>query len=385
MDTALLLVAWGGIGLVGLLWLLLLAGAGRWGQGYGLDPEGSLPAGAPPKLSVVIPARNEAGRVISCVRAALAQDYGGDAAMEVIVVDDGSDDGTGDEARSVGGDVIVLTPRARPEGWAGKAWACQHGAAQATGELLLFIDADVRLAPWAARAAAARLLSDDVDWLSLFGRWELGSLWERVLVPVVGWFIRGAVDLAEANAPTGPAERAFANGQFLLVRRSAYDAIDGHGAVRGEVLDDVRMAQALRRSGAPGRLLCAAGPSPAFTVRLYESLGEIVRGYSKNLYEGMDRRPGVAVAAVVFIGLTTLAPWGLLAAPPPWRWAGVALCALQLVFRWRLERLDGRPLAPLVALTHPVGNALFIGILLRSAFGGPVQWKGRDFVGGKAA
>ena len=385
MSGALVLVAWGCVALVGLLWLVLVGGAGRWGQGYGLDSEGSLPAGPPPKLSVVIPARNEAGRVIPCVRAALAQDYGGGGALEVIVVDDGSDDGTGDEARSAGSDVNVLTPPARPEGWAGKAWACQHGAEAATGELLLFIDADVRLAPWTARAATARLLSDQVDWLSLFGRWELATFWERVLIPVVGWFIRGAVDLAEANAPTGPAGRAFANGQFLLVRRSAYDAIGGHGAVRGEVLDDVRIAQALRRSGAPGRLLCAAGRSPAFTVRLYESLGDIVRGYSKNLYEGMDRRPEVVSAAVLFIGLTTLAPWALLAASPPWRWAGLGLCVLQIVFRWRLERLDGRPLAGLVALTHPLGNAVFIGILLRSALGGPVQWKGRAFVGGKAA
>jgi hypothetical protein len=254
--------------------------------------------------------------------------------------------------------------------------------------MLLFIDADVELAPWTARASVARVLRDDVDWLSLFGRWELVGFWERVLVPVIGWFIRGAVDLAEANAPTGPADRAFANGQFILVRKSAYDAIDGHGAVRAAVLDDVRLAQALRRSGALGRLLYAAGvgaeAGPAFTVRLYESLADIVGGYTKNLYEGMDRRPAVAVAAVLFITLTTLAPWALLAAPPPWRWAAAALCTLQIIFRWRLERADGRGWALPYALTHPLGNAVFVWVLVRSASGASVRWKGREFVHGQA-
>ena len=107
-------------------------------------------------------------------------------------------------------------------------------------------------------------------------------------------------------------------------------------------------------------------------------------GYAKNLFEGMDRRPGLAAAAVLFIGVTTLAPWALLAAPAPWWWAGAALCALQVIFRWRLERADGRRWGLLFALTHPIGNALFVWVLLRSALGGPVRWKGRQFVSGRA-
>ena len=367
---------------LGLFWILLIVAAGSWGQGYELDEHAPEPPSGRPSLSVIIPARNEAGRVGACVAAAVGQELDRAGGFEVIVVDDGSEDATAQEAVDAG--ARVVSPPNRPDDWAGKAWACQFGAGEATGELLLFIDADVRLAPWAARASATRLGTDDVDWLSLFGRWELVGFWERVLVPVVGWFIRGAVDLAEANAPTGPAERAFANGQFILIRRTAYEAIGGHGAVRGEVLDDVRIAQALRRSGAPGRLLYAPD---AFEVRLYESLGDIVAGYRKNLFEGMERRLSVAAAAALFICGTTLLPWALLFAPtpPPWRWAGGALCALQVLFRWRLERADGRSWAWAYALTHPVGNALFVWILVCSALGGSVRWKGREFVGGKAA
>ncbi|HJN74988.1 MAG TPA: glycosyltransferase family 2 protein [Myxococcota bacterium] len=381
------MLAGGYLGLLTLLWVGLSLGVGRWGARWRLRPED---AGEDlPFVSICIPARNEVGRIGRCVEAALRSRL---PRLEVVVVDDRSEDGTGDEVRAIDDDRVRLVAGSEPPaGWAGKPWACMRAAGEARGELLLFIDADVELSDWAVPAAITRLQADGLELLSLFGDWKLESFWEGAVIPVVGWFIRGAVDLDAANDPGRP--HAFANGQFILVRREAYDRVGGHGAVRAEVLDDVRLARAFKSKALRVGLRHAPG---AFVVRLYERLGEIVSGYTKNLYEGMDRRPLLAVGAVLFIFVSTVLPYvlalglavGVLAAGwnlPHWRWWGWLLldCALIHVFRLRLERSDGR--SGWHALTHPLGNAVFVFILCRSMFGVEATWKGRTFVDGKAA
>ncbi|MCB9793299.1 MAG: glycosyltransferase [Alphaproteobacteria bacterium] len=377
------------LGLLTLVWAGLAAGVGRWGAEWHLGPDEPAPS-ITPLLSICIPARDEAGRIGPCVRAALASDY---PELEVVVVDDRSSDGTGEEALAAAdGDPrfrLVLGSEP-PAGWAGKPWACQRASGEARGALLLFVDADVQLAPWAARAAVARLLRDQLAMLSLFGDWALESFWERAVIPVVGWFIRGAVDLDAANKVGRP--EAFANGQFILVRGDSYAQVGGHEAVKSEVLDDVRLARAFKRRALPCGVLHAPG---SFRVRLYTSLGEIVRGYTKNLYEGMDRRPLLGVGAVLFVFVSTLSPYLILLAAAltrlalgwhllTWPWVAwlIGIVALIHLFRWRLERADGRGGAH--ALTHPLGNLIFTWILLRSVFGVESTWKGRRFVDGQA-
>lgn len=388
-DPALSSVLAGGVlGVLTLLWLLLIAGVGAWGRRWRLDPEGA-PRGRAPRVSICVPARNEEGRIGGCVEALLAQDY---PDLEIVVIDDRSEDDTSREALSASKDdprfLLISGTDPRP-GWAGKPWACTRAAGESTGELLLFVDADVRLAPWATRAAVARFQQDDLALLSIYGTWTLESFWERALVPVVGWFIRGAVDLDAANDPGRP--EAFANGQFILVRRDAYDKVGGHGAVKGEVLEDVKLARAFKARA----LRCGMYYAPeAFRVRLYTSLAEIVRGYGKNLYEGMDRRPALALGAVFFIFVGTLGPFLLLAAMAGmwlatgwspgalWFLWAAGLCGLVFAFRWRLERADGR--SGWYALTHPLGNLVFVWILMRSMFLVETEWKGRTFIDGKA-
>jgi len=378
------------LGLLSLLWAALVAGLGAWSRRWRLERRGDGD-GALPSLSVCVPARNEAGRVGDCVRAVLALDYPN---LQLVVVDDRSEDGTADEARAAAGDdprFLLVSGAEPPPGWAGKPWACARAAGESKGELLLFLDADVLIAPWAARAAAARLVQDRLALLSLFGTWRLESFWEEVVIPVVGWFIRGVVDVDAVNDPKSP--QAFANGQFILARRDAYERMGGHETVRAEVLEDVRLAEAFKAHAMPCGLFHAPG---AFTVRLYDSLASIVRGYAKNLYEGMGRRPVLAFGAVLFIFTGTVLPFLLFPALLATRlalgwqlggwiwvaWTGL-LCALILLHRVRLERMDGR--SGWQALTHPIGNLIFVWILLRSMFGVEVTWKGRRFVDGKAA
>lgn len=376
------------LGLLTLTWAGLAAGVGRWGRGFRLGADGAPPQ-ALPLLSICIPARNEAGKVGDAVRSALGQDHPN---FELIVVDDRSTDNTRQEALDAGGGdprLRVISGTEPPAGWAGKPWACQRAASEANGAQLLFVDADLRLAPWAASRACARMAAQELKLLSLFGDWALESFWERAVIPVVGWFIRGAVDLEAVNDPGRP--EAFANGQFILVERQAYDHLGGHEAVRAEVLEDVRLAKAFKQRAMSTGLFHAPG---AFQVRLYTALSEIVSGYGKNLYEGMDRRPGVAVGALMFIGISTLLPYALLVLAllgragvwqgPGWGWvAWLGLIAgLIHLFRFRLERQDGR--SGWHALSHPLGNLLFAWILVRSLFGVEAEWKGRRFVDGKA-
>ncbi len=375
--------------LLTMLWTGLLAGAGVWHQRF------ALPTAEPrtlPRLSICIPARNEAHQIAACVRAALSTDH---PDFEVILVDDCSDDGTALVALdAAGGDarfrVVNGTPPAA--GWAGKPWACARAATEATGEVLLFIDADAQLSRTAASRAAAVLLERRLTLLSLFGSWRLESFWERVAIPVIGWFVRGVTDVEAVNTP-GRRE-AFANGQFLMVHRPGYDAMGGHAVVKAEVLEDVRLAQAIKQRG--GALGLWSAPW-AFEVRLYRSLGEILDGYGKNFYEGMGRRPHVALGALLFLALSSFLPYALLVvvtlspqtmltgmeAAGLWQGWIAVVCGLPLAFRFRLDRADGRSGA--LAWSHPLGNLVLGAVLLSSVFRVRTRWKGRTFHDGRAA
>ena len=383
-------LAAGYLGLLTLMWLALLQGVGRWGRRWVLEEPQSASSDSLPLVSVCIPARNEAHQIGACVTAVLASDL---PALEVIVVDDRSEDGTAAAAAAADdgtGRLKVIDGSEPPRGWAGKPWACSRAAGEARGAVLCFLDADVVVHPRALGALVQVLRHDQLSLVSAFGTWTLVGFWERALIPAIGWLIRGSVDLDRVHEP-GRLE-AFANGQLIIMERGAYEAVGGHKAVQGEVLEDVRLAKVVKRRG--GRIGLRVAPW-AFRVRLYRSLREIVQGYSKNLYEGMDRRPGIGLGAVLFILVGTLLPWLLVPAGlaarfllgwqvPQMAWIAwsAAICGLQLAFRWRLDRADGRSGRDF--WTHPIANAVLVLVLMRAVLGLEASWKGRRFVDGKA-
>ena len=369
-------------------WLLMVINISSWGKKWFVPQR--EPPDKGPLLSVCVPARNEAENIAQCVTSVLESDWPN---LELIVVDDRSEDNTGEVASSAAQNDarFRLVEGSEPVvGWAGKPWTCARAARESKGHWLLFIDADVRLHKGAATAAIETAEQRQLDLLSLFGKWTRVGFWERCLIPAVGWFIRGAVNFDEVNSPSK--ETAFANGQFILIRRSAYMETEGHAVVRDQVLEDVRLAQAFKRAGYRTEIRPA---SWSFSVRLYRSLSEIINGYTKNLYEGMDRNPIVGFSAILFIGFGAIFPFigalvgsfGLLleAEMLPlwsvlWLWS---ICGLQVAFRYRIERYDGH--SGLFALTHPFANILLVLILLRSTLGVRVKWKGRTFIDGKAS
>jgi len=347
-----------------------------------LTPEHpSAPIGE--SVSIVIPARNEAANIGPCLDAALAQDH---TNLQIVVMDDGSTDGTGAILKERAADPRVMALSgdggALPEGWYGKPWALQRAQEAATGDWLLFIDADVRLAPEAVSRAVAYAREQQLGLLSGFGNAGMDSFWEHVLQPAVAGLILAGNNLDRINDPE-VSDKVIANGQFLLFSRDAYDAVGGHNAVAGNILDDVGLAEAVTAAGIPMQCLYMRR---IFTCRMYTGLGEIWEGWSKNLFAGMGYSWGATLGAMVFTFLASQLGWvlavaGLVGAVDrEFMWWGIALVAVMQTVRAVTDWIWEAPLR--YGLTHIPGNLMLIGLLLNSAIktsGGGVTWKGRTY------
>jgi chlorobactene glucosyltransferase len=357
-------------------------------------PPLSWPPGTPaPRLSVIVPLRNEAANIAGCIGDLLAQRYPN---FEVVAVDDQSTDGTGAAlARLAAGDArLRVVPGAPlPPGWTGKNWAIQQGlaAADPQAEWILTLDADMRLEPDALAAALLYAQHGGADMLTLLPRLELGSFWEKVLVPHAGELYSLLVGvMSQVNDPGSPV--ASANGQFILLRRSIYTAVGGQAAVRGEVAEDWALAH--RVKGAGYRLVMAAGPA-ILRARVYAGLGDLWAGFSKTLFPAAGRSiPRVALTGLALTGYGVVPPVRLaLAVRTLGRSGGcderarrrVRLGLIQVVpmllLRGVLARYLG--LSPGYALTYPLAILLGDGMLIWSAWrylsGRGLAWKGRTY------
>jgi chlorobactene glucosyltransferase len=354
-------------------------------RSLGEEPE-AAPIGAP-TVSVIIPARNEARNIERCVRTVLASRY---PALEVLVVDDHSTDGTAAIARGAAAAdarLRVITNGELPNGWFGKQWACATGAREAAGELLLFTDADTEHSPDLLPRAVDALSRERADLLSVAGRQEMRSFWERLLQPQVFWMLVMRYGGTESVNHARRAEDVIANGQFLLMRRSSYESVGGHEAVRDKVAEDLSLAQLLFRRGFRVRLFRA---NDQLSTHMYASLSELIAGWGKNVFAGgIHAMPGGAAGRAFFpfvlplAPLMTLAPFLVLAL---WNMLGgcwlpwSAVCAGTTVVWWMLiYRAFQQPLW--YALLTPLGAAMLTFIIVRAIVRGRrVGWKGREYL-----
>jgi chlorobactene glucosyltransferase len=340
---------------------------------------------------VIVPARNEARNIGRCVRSILDSTY---PRLELFVVDDHSTDGTSELARAAAvGDsrLRVLACPPLPNGWLGKQWACATGAAAASGALLLFTDADTWHGPELAARAVNAMRSTGADLLTVAGRQETHSFWERLLQPQILWILLARYGGTESVSHARRAEDVIANGQFLLFTREAYDAVGGHAAVRHKIAEDLALAQQLFR--ARRRVVLVRGDDQLST-HMYASLGELARGWGKNVYAGgIDAMPGGALGRLLFpvalplIPLMGVAPWLALGAAAlgvlgaGWATWSIVCIAASLVWWAVIYRGFEQPMW--YALLFPVGAAVVLYIMLRAiARGRRVGWKGREYVAG---
>jgi chlorobactene glucosyltransferase len=344
------------------------------------------------RVSIIIPARNEARAIGACLDGALGQHS---IDTHVIVVDDASTDDTpsilADYQARWPGRITVLQGRPLPPGWVGKCNACLWGARHAAGDWLLFLDADTQAGPVLAAALAAHAGERRLDALSILPSHTLGTLGEKIILPVFFQFIFAAFPVRRLLDPEMPPESALANGQCLFVRSAAYWSIGGHEAVKDKVLEDVEFAQALRRAGF--RLGLAVG-LPHLRVRMYHAFGEIVEGLGKHAMAGR-RRAGwralwaIARTLLIAVAPTLLLPAGLLAAALVPGAAGIAAAvagasafAAGLAF-WIWRYGSAYRQAPGWALLAPLGMLLYLAIagcgMLRALTRRGVMWKGRAY------
>ena len=318
---------------------------------------------APGTVSVLVPARNEEATIAACLTSLREQDV-----AEILVLDDESSDATATVAAACGDPrVRVITGSAPPPGWLGKPHACQTLAAAATSDLLVFIDADVRVAPGGIGAAAALL--DEFDLVSPQPRELAETLAERLVQPLLQWSIRTFLPVRVAERSRRPSLAA-ANGQFIAIRRETYRRCGGH--LPAAVLDDIALTRAVR--GVGGRTTVVDGSAIA-ECRMYEGWAELRDGHSKSLWSAFGSLPG-SVAVFALLALAYLLP--PIAALRGSR-AGLLGFAAAVAGRAITAHNSAERVWP-DSLAHPVSIAVLGGLSARSHYlhsRGKLSWRGR--------
>jgi chlorobactene glucosyltransferase len=341
------------------------------------------------RISVIVPARNEERNIRRCILALLEQTYPN---YELIVVDDRSNDGTAtilaELQREHPGRLQVVAGDDLPDGWAGKPHALHLGAQAAHGDWLCFVDADTFAAPDLLAAAFATARAQKADLFTILTDQELGSFWEKAILPLVFTALSFGFPAEKVNNPHRP--EAIANGQFILIRRSAYATVGGHAAIRDRIAEDKALAQMVKKHGF--RMIIADGRRVAST-RMYTRFAEIWEGWTKNIFLGMRDRLGLLFFGA-FVGLAAalLLPLWLVGGLYWFISTGAASAALvasqalalwMYIIYWRIRASLAFHISPLYAFTLPLGALLFTAMMFASAFrvlsGQGVTWKGRTY------
>jgi hopene-associated glycosyltransferase HpnB len=362
-----------------LIWCYLLLGHGRfWQSGPELVPARPV---AKPAVAVVVPARDEAPLIGGTIRSLLAQDYAGP--LRVIVVDDGSSDGTGAVARAVGDPrLTVLAGKPRPSGWSGKLWAVAQGIAESdAAELILLTDADIVHDPRHVATLVAQAERGDLDLVSEMVALACDAPAEHALVPAFVFFFQLLYPFAWANDPLRAT--AAAAGGSILIRRRALHRIGGVPSVRGALIDDVALAAAVKRGGR----IWLGHTKLARSMRAYPHAADIWRMVSRTAYVQLRFSPVLLVGTILAMALTfLLPPFAALFAHGPARWFGwLAWGAMAAAYQPTLHRFHRSLLwAPVLPAVAAFYVAATIAAAVDHHIGRGVSWKGRAYHGAGA-
>jgi glycosyltransferase involved in cell wall biosynthesis len=326
-----------------------------------------------PLVSIIIPARDEAHIIERTVRAFLAQTY---ANLEVIVVNDRSADGTGDIVRAIGDRRLrVIDGAEPPAGWLGKPWALHQGSGVATGELLLFVDADLIYAPPALAAAVAYLQTQCVALLSLFPYLEMRGFGEVASMPMMAMAFFTFIPTWISNR-TRFARLAIGGGTGNLVVREVYETSGGHEALSDAVVDDIALARLIRRSGWKTETIRA---DDLVSLRMYHGLREVIDGFTKNTFSALGRNYIAGFLLVAGCVVFHILPYALALTGDRYAIATVVIISLTriVLFQSLRYRLDA------ALFLHPVMASIWTWIFIRSIWLTGIRrkllWRGRTY------
>lgn len=343
---------------------------------------------APPRVSILVPARDEELNIHRCITSLLAQDY---PDFQVIALDDHSTDRTLtilNELAATDIRLTVLSGKDLPAGWLGKHWACHQLSQAADGEWLLFTDADTVHRPETVSQAVSAATLTGAHMLSALVRQEVGSWAERLAVPVMNWSIFSIFPFMLVHSLRLPF-LAIANGQFLLFTRQAYQKLGGHAAIRSDPVDDIALARTAARLGVRWRMVDATG---LVACRMYRHRKQVIEGFTKNLYATFGKILPLYLfvwvwLVVLFLEPLVLAAWGVIFIIGGGSPSAQQIYILQLstaaillsLFQWSLVYWRLRfPIK--LAWLYPASVVFFAGLAFRSlvfSLARKTTWKGR--------
>ncbi len=346
-----------------------------------------------PRATILVPIKDEAHQVRTCLASVLAQDYPADK-LQIICIDDRSTDGTGEILDEIAKSdprlqIVHIKPGELPGGWVGKSHALHVGMKQATGDWLLFVDSDVALTPDALRGTIALAEYKRFDLVSLLPKLINETFWEKLIVPLGGAATSAMYLLPMTNYNEQP-NIAFANGQYLCARRTAYEKIGGHEAVRETLSEDIALAKAMKKIGLRPRLSTGAD---FVSTRMYNSFSMVIKGWARNFFCGSAGRMPKTIGAILFVllcGFSCYAAvgWGIyrnihpLEWPGGWGWilAGIAHWSIMTTALATMYAWSGN--SKRYAFLFPLGGALLIWIwtrTLKMCATGKVEWRGTQY------
>ncbi len=361
------------------IWLYLLLGRGMFWRARERDDAERIPEPAHwPSVTAIVPARNEADVIERSVGSLLAQDYPG--VFRIVVVDDQSEDGTGEVARSLntGGKLAVVAGGARPGGWTGKLWAMSQGAAHAAGndapDYLWFTDADIAYTPDNLRRLVERAEARHLVLTSLMAKLSCITAAEHFFIPAFVYYFEMLYPFAWVNHANDTT--AAAAGGCMLVRRNALEAAGGLAAIKSAIIDDCAL----------GRLMKTQGPiwlgltDRAMSIRPYADMGSIRRMVSRSAYAQLNYSPLLLAGTLAGLALMFLAPPSLAVfGAGVLRMAGLLAWAIMAVSFIPMLRFYGR--SRFWGLALPLIGVLYAAFTLDSAVqywrGRGGMWKGR--------